>query len=208
MLGYRVRRLKDGVALGSEPGERRQLTVMFCDLVGSTPLAERSDPEEVREVMRAYQHACVTVITKFGGHVAKYLSDGMLVYFGYPIAHEDDAQRAVRTGLGILEVMRTLNAQLLAAEKIAKPLQVGRGIHTGLVVAGEMGGGEYREQMAIVGEAPNIAARLQEQATPDAVLISAATYQLVTGLLDCDPLGPKSLRGVSNPVRGGGESHF
>jgi len=173
---------------------------MFCDLVGSTPLAERSDPEEVREVMRAYQHACVTVITKFGGHVAKYLGDGMLVYFGYPIAHEDDAQRAVRTGLGILEVMRALNAQLLATQKIETSLQVRIGIHTGLVVAGEMGGGEYREQMTIVGEAPNIAARLQEQATPDAVLISAATYQLVTGLFDCDPLGPKSLRGVSNPV--------
>ena len=191
---------QSALAWGASPGERRQLTVMFCDLVGSTPLAERSDPEEVREVMRAYQHACVTVITKFGGHVAKYLGDGMLVYFGYPIAHEDEAQRAVRTGLGILEVMRTLNAQLLATEKIATPLQVRIGIHTGLVVAGEMGGGEYREQMAIVGEAPNIAARLQEQAAPDAVLISAATYQLVTGLFDCDPLGPKSLRGVSNPV--------
>jgi len=191
---------QSALAWGASPGERRQLTVMFCDLVGSTPLAERSDPEEVREVMRAYQHACVTVITKFGGHVAKYLGDGLLVYFGYPIAHEDDAQRAVRSGLGILDAMRILNAQLLPTGKIATPLQVRMGIHTGLVVAGEMGGGEYREQMAIVGEAPNIASRLQEHATPDTVVISAATYQLVLGLFECEALGPKSFRGVSNPV--------
>jgi predicted ATPase len=141
-----------------------------------------------------------TVITKFGGHVAKYLGDGLLVYFGYPLAHEDDAQRAVRTALGILEAMRTLNAQLLTTGKIAAALQVRMGIHTGLVVAGEMGGGDYREQMAIVGEAPNIAARLQEHATPDTVVISAATYQLVLGLFACEALGPKSFRGVSNAV--------
>ncbi|MEA2649052.1 MAG: hypothetical protein QOG61_1487, partial [Candidatus Binataceae bacterium] len=190
----------DASARGASPGERRQLTVMFCDLVGSTPLVEQGDPEEVREVMRAYQQTCVTVITKFGGHVAKYLGDGLLVYFGYPIAHEDDAQRAVSTGLGILEAMRTLNAQLLTTGKIAAALQVRMGIHTGLVVAGEMGGGDYREQMAIVGEAPNIAARLQEHATPDTVVISAATYQLVLGLFACEALGPKSFRGVSNPV--------
>ena len=96
----------DGSDVGA--GERRQLTVMFCDLVGSAPLAEQGDPEELREIMRAYQRVCVTVITKFDGHVAKYLGDGMLVYFGYPVAHEDDAQRAVRSGLGILEAMRTL----------------------------------------------------------------------------------------------------
>jgi class 3 adenylate cyclase/ribosomal protein L40E len=166
-------------------GERRQLTVMFCDLVGSTPLAERRDPEELREVMRAYQGACVTVITKFGGHVAKYLGDGLLVYFGYPIAHEDDAPRAVRSGLGILEAMKARNAQLLQFGKVSAALQVRMGIHTGLVVAGEMGGGEYREQMAIVGEAPNIAARLQEHATPDTVVISAATYQLVRSTERC-----------------------
>jgi class 3 adenylate cyclase len=173
---------------------------MFCDLVGSTPLAEQSDPEEVREIMRAYQGTCVTVITKFGGHVAKYLGDGLLVYFGYPIAHEDDAPRAARTGLGILDAMHALNVQLLQSGKVSASLQVRIGIHTGLVVAGEMGGGEYRERMAIVGEAPNIAARLQEHATPDTVMISAATYQLVLGLFECEALGPKSFRGISHPV--------
>jgi class 3 adenylate cyclase len=132
-----------GPARDASRGERRQLTVMFCDLVGSTPLAEQSDPEEVRELMRAYQGTCVTVITKFGGHVAKYLGDGLLVYFGYPIAHEDDAPRAVRTGLGILDAMQALNVQLLQSGKVSASLQVRIGIHTGLVVAGEMGGGEY-----------------------------------------------------------------
>jgi class 3 adenylate cyclase/tetratricopeptide (TPR) repeat protein len=188
------------LARGVSPGERRQLTVMFCDLVGSTPLAEQGDPEEVREIIQAYQRACVSIITKFGGHVAKYLGDGLLVYFGYPIAHEDDAQRAVRAGLGILQAMQGLNAQLRPTRKISASLQVRIGIHTGLVVAGEMGGGDYREQLAIVGEAPNIAARLQEHATPDTVVISAATYQLVPGLFECEALGPKSFRGVSNPV--------
>jgi class 3 adenylate cyclase len=134
---------QSALARGASPGERRQLTVMFCDLVGSTPLAERGDPEEVRELMRAYQGTCVTVITKFGGHVAKYLGDGLLVYFGYPIAHEDDAPRAVRTGLGILDAMQALNVQLLQSGKVSASLQVRIGIHTGLVVAGEMGGGEY-----------------------------------------------------------------
>ena len=175
-------------------GERRQLTVMFCDLVGSTALSEQLDPEELREVMQAYQHACVAVVTRFDGHVAKYLGDGLLVYFGYPTAHEDDAARAVRAGLGIVEAMQDLPRPNI---RLPHPLQVRVGIHTGLVVAGEMGSGEYREQLAIVGETPNIAARLQERAVPDSVVISPTTYHLVTGLFACQDLGPQPLKGLS-----------
>src|SRR5216684_6390653 len=114
-------------------GERRQLTVMFCDLVGSTVLSAQLDPEELREVVRAYQQMCAQVISRFDGHLAKYLGDGLLVYFGYPVAHEDDAQRAVRAGLGIVETMRE---SPLLNTRLQQPLQVRIGIHTGLVVAG------------------------------------------------------------------------
>src|SRR5205085_4187652 len=119
--------------------ERRQLTVLFCDLVDSTALAARLDPEELREVVRAYQETCAAVIQRFEGHIAQYLGDGLLVYFGYPLAHEDDAQRAVLTGLGIVEAMGALNSRLQAAYGVA--LAVRLGIHTGPVVVGEMGGG-------------------------------------------------------------------
>jgi class 3 adenylate cyclase/predicted ATPase len=181
----------------SPEAERRQLTVMFCDLVGSTSLSEQLDPEELRAVMQAYQRACVAVITHFDGHVAKYLGDGLLVYFGYPVAHEDDAPRAVRTGLGIVEAIQALP---LDNARLSHPLQVRIGIHTGLVVAGEMGSGEYREQLAIVGETPNIAARLQEKAEPNSVVISPATQQLVTGLFECQDLGLQTLKGISAPL--------
>jgi class 3 adenylate cyclase/tetratricopeptide (TPR) repeat protein len=181
----------------SDEGERRQLSVMFCDLVGSTPLSEQFDPEELRDLIRAYQHACSTVITQFKGHLAKYLGDGLLAYFGYPHAHEDDAQRAVRAALGIVAAMRTLNTE--RGNDVA--LKVRLGIHTGLVVVGEMGGGEFREQAAIVGDTPNTADRLQEIAEPDTAVISAATYQLVRGLFDCEPLGPRALKGLSTPVQ-------
>ena len=177
--------------------ERRQLTAMFCDVVGSTTLSEQLDPEELREVMQAYQHACVAVVTRFGGHVAKYLGDGLLVYFGYPIAHEDAAQRAVQAGLGIVEAIRELPLPNL---QLAHPLQVRIGIHTGLVVAGEMGSGEYRERLAIVGETPNIAARLQEKALPNSVVISPTTYWLGSGLFECQQLGPQTLKGISTPL--------
>src|SRR5262245_2102814 len=146
-------------------GERRQLTVMFCDLVGSTALSAQLDPEELQQVMRAYQDACVETIRRFEGHVAKYLGDGLLVYFGYPTAHEDDAARAVRAGLGIV---RTVPELLLPNIRLSQPLQVRISIHTGLVVAGEMGSGAYREQLAIVGETPNIAARLKRRPSPTA----------------------------------------
>jgi class 3 adenylate cyclase len=177
--------------------ERRQLTVMFCDVVGSTALSAQLDPEELRTVMQAYQQACVNVITRFDGHVAKYLGDGLLVYFGYPTAHEDDAVRAVRAGLGIVGTMPEL---LLPNIRLPHPLQVRIGIHTGLVVAGEMGSGEYREQLAIVGETPNIAARLQEHAQPNSVVISATTARLVAGLFECADLGPQLLKGLSTPL--------
>lgn len=174
--------------------ERRQLTVMFCDLVDSTTLSTQLDPEELREVMQTYQHACVDVITHFDGYVAKYLGDGLLVYFGYPTAHEDDAARAVRTSLGIIEALHNLTPQL------PQPLNIRIGIHTGLVVAGEMGSGAYREQLAVVGEAPNLAARIQGQAAADEVLISASTHRLVEGLFTCESRGQPELRGVATPL--------
>ena len=133
--------------------ERRQLTVLFCDLNDSTALARRLDPEEYREVVRAYQTTCTEVIQHFDGHVAQYLGDGLLVYYGYPQAHEDDAQRAIRTGLGILQALETLNIRL---DEHAVQLAARIGIHTGLVVVGEMGGAGRRERLAL--ETPNIAA--------------------------------------------------
>ncbi len=122
-------------------GERRQLTVMFCDLVGSTPLAERLDPEDLREVVRAYQETCAEVIQRFAGYIARYVGDALLVYFGYPAAHEDDAQRAVRAGLGIVAALPDLNTRLQqTVEVMHDPLRVRIGIHTGLVVVSELGG--------------------------------------------------------------------
>jgi len=170
-------------------GERRQLTVMFCDLVGSTALSARLDPEELREIVRVYQTTCAEVISRFGGYIAQYLGDGLLVYFGYPVAHEDGAQRAVRAGL---EIVAAVGA------RHAVPLQVRIGIHTGLVVVGEIGEGR-REQLAL-GETPNIAARLQGLAEPDTVVISAATHRLIEGFFVCQDLGPYPMKGVAAPV--------
>jgi TOMM system kinase/cyclase fusion protein len=177
--------------------ERRQLTVLFCDVVGSTALSAQLDPEDLREVMRAYQRTCAEVIQGFDGYIAQYLGDGLLVYFGYPQAHEDDAQRAVRAGLGIVEAMGTLNTQL-AQEKGVR-LAVRLGIHTGLVVVGEMGGGSRQEQLAL-GETPNVAARIQGLAAPDTVLVSTATYRLIAGFFECQDLGTPTLKGVTEPV--------
>jgi class 3 adenylate cyclase/predicted ATPase len=183
----------------SPEAERRQLTVMFCDLVGSTELAERLDPEDMRGVLRAYQEACAASVGRFEGHVAKYMGDGMLVYFGYPQAHEDDARRAVSAGLGIVEGVEGLSQRLGEGSDVELGVRVG--IHTGLVVVGEMGGGGTREAEAIVGETPNVAARLEDLAEPNSVAISAATHGLVEGLFECDDLGPQRLKGVSEPVR-------
>src|SRR5215510_9461577 len=137
--------------------ERRQLTVMFCDLVDSTKLSSQLDPEVYRDVVRAYQSACTEVIQRYDGHIAQLLGDGLLVYFGYPQAHEDDAQRAVRTGSGILDAMGDLNQRLQRERGIQ--LSVHIGAHTGLVVVGEMGEHGRQEQLAL-GETPNIAARI------------------------------------------------
>jgi TOMM system kinase/cyclase fusion protein len=184
-------------AAGMADAERRQLTVMFCDLVGSTPLSERLDPEELRQVVRAYQTACAAVIQRFDGYIAQHLGDGLLVYFGYPQAHEDDAQRAVRAGLGMLEAMGTLNTRLMQDKGLRLAIRVG--IHTGLVVVGEMGGGGRQEQLAL-GDTPNVAARLQGLAVPDSVVMSEATSRLVQGYFTTEALGRQSLRGVATPV--------
>jgi class 3 adenylate cyclase len=177
--------------------ERRQLTVMFCDLVDSTTLSSQLDPEEYREVVRAYQQVCAEVITRFDGHIAQYLGDGLLVYFGYPQAHEDDAQRAVRTGLRILDAIGDLNRRLQRAQGIQLALHLG--IHTGLVVIGAMGGQGRQEQLAL-GEVPNIASRIEGLAAPNTVAISEATYHLVQGYFDYEALGAQTLRGVAQPL--------
>jgi class 3 adenylate cyclase/predicted ATPase len=173
--------------------ERRQLTVLFCDLVESTALASQLDPEEWREVVRVYQETCAKVVARFEGHIAQYLGDGLLVYFGYPRAHEDDAQRAVRAGLGIVEAMGRLNTRLKQERGVH--LGVRLGIHTGLVVVGEVGGGTRQEQLAL-GETPNVAARLQGMAAPNTLVISAATFQLLGGFFACQALGTQLLKGV------------
>jgi class 3 adenylate cyclase/predicted ATPase len=177
--------------------ERRQLTVLFCDLVDSTVLASQLDPEELREVVRAYQEACAKVIARFEGHIAQYLGDGLLVYFGYPLAHEDDAQRAVRAGLGIIEALGQLNTRL--AQERGVHLAVRLGIHTGLVVVGEVGGGTRQEQLAL-GETPNLAARLQGIAAPNTLVVSAATVQLLGGFFTYQSLGTSVLKGLAQPV--------
>ena len=177
--------------------ERRQLTVLFCDLVDSTGLASQLDPEELREVVRAYQETCAKVIARFEGHIAQYLGDGLLVYFGYPQAHEDDAQRAVRAGLGIVEALGQLNTRLEQERGVR--LAVRLGIHTGLVVVGELGSGTRQEQLAL-GETPNLAARLQGIAAPDTVVISAVAFQLLGGFFACQSLGTPLLRGVAQPL--------
>jgi class 3 adenylate cyclase/predicted ATPase len=181
----------------SADAERRQLTVLFCDLVDSTVLSSQLDPEDLREVVRAYQDTCAKVIARFEGHIAQYLGDGLLVYFGYPLAHEDDAQRAVRAGLGIVEALGQLSTHL--GQERGVHLAVRLGIHTGLVVVGDVGGGARQEQLAL-GETPNLAARLQGLAAPNTLVISAATFQLLGGFFACQPLGTPLLKGLAQPL--------
>jgi class 3 adenylate cyclase len=149
-------------------------------------------------VVRAYQATCAEVIERFGGHIAQYLGDGLMVYFGYPRAHEDDAQRAVRSGLGMVEAVGVLNTRL--EREYGVRLAVRLGIHTGLVVIGAVGSGGRQEQLAL-GETPNIAARLQGLAAPDTVVISAATEHLIHGYFVCQPLGAPALKGVTVPLQ-------
>ena len=174
------------------------MTVMFCDLVGSTRLAEELDPEDLRDVLVAYQSVCSRAIERCGGHTAKYMGDGLLVYFGYPQAHEDDPQRAVRAGLGILEGLAELNQQLEVRFGVALHGRIG--VHTGLVVAGEMGAGDTREEHAIVGETPNIAARIEAVAEADSIAISGVTQRLIAGYFETDALGQLPLRGVTRSI--------
>lgn len=184
-----------GPQAGEPEAERRQITVLFCDLVESTPLSQRLDPEELRDLVRAYQQAGAEAFERFGGHIAQYLGDGMLVYFGYPAAHEDGARRAVDAALELLRAIEPLNARLHPAE----PIAIRIGIDTGLVVVGEMGGGARRERLAL-GETPNLAARLQGLAAPNTVVIGAVTQRLVQGFFISEPLGPQSLKGIAQPV--------
>src|SRR5712691_2320597 len=194
-------RVQKSLESRQDVAERRQLTVMFCDLVGSTALSAQLDPEELREVVRAYQETCATVIRRYDGHIAQHLGDGVLVYFGYPAAHEDDAQRAVRAGLEIIQALQQRNAQMqptVGAHSCA-PLQVRVGIHTGLVVVGEIGSSDKREILAL-GETPNLAARLQGLAEPDTAAISVATHRLVQGFFTFRSLGSHILKGISTTM--------
>ena len=174
------------------------MTVMFCDIVESTPMTQTIDPEDLREVLSDYQHACARAIERFGGHIARYAGDGLVVYFGYPKAREDSAHGAVHAGLGILDELRPLSAQL--TERHGFALNVRIGIHTGLVVAGDMGTETTRDQLAIVGDTPHIAARLESMAAPGTVVISDATRALTEGFFEIESLGPQALRGVARPV--------
>ncbi len=174
------------------PAERRQLTVFFVDLVGSSSLSETWDPEELRELYSQYQGVCSDVIQRYEGHVAQYLGDGILAYFGYPKAHEDDPVRALQSGLDILEGLEGVSVR-------GQRPRVRIGIHTGLVVIGEVGTGQRKEQLAL-GEAPNIAARLQAEALPDSVVISDATRKLVSGHFDLEDRGSHTLKGISRPM--------
>ena len=186
--------------------ERRQLTVMFCDLVGSTALSTQLDPEDLREVVQKYQQTCAEVIQRHEGYIAQYLGDGLLVYFGYPAAHEDDARRAVRTGLEIITTLQKQVPSPLVGEGQGEGAtgkdessQVRIGIHTGLVVVGEIGTSEKRELLAL-GETPNIAARVQGLAEPNTVIISAATQRLVEGQFESQPFGSHMLKGIETPI--------
>ncbi len=174
--------------------ERRQLTVMFCDLVGSTDLSTRLDPEDLRHVVRAYQQTCATAIEHFDGHIAQYHGDGLLVYFGFPRVHEDSPRRAVRAGLGILAAMRSLNDRLTTEIDVALAVRIG--IHTGLVVVGEVGTGGRSEQLAL-GETPKLAAGIQELAGPDTLVVSRETLSLAAGFFTSRDLGTHRVKGAT-----------
>jgi len=176
-----------------DTAERRQVTVMFSDLVGSTALSASMDPEDLREVISAYQKTVTETVSRFGGFIAKYMGDGVLIYFGYPRAHEDDAERAVRAGLQLIAAVSAL--------KMAVPLQTRIGIATGLVVVGDLVGSGVAQEHGIVGETPNLAARLQALAGPNMVVIAEGTRRLLGNLFEFDDLGAKDLKGIAGSVR-------
>jgi class 3 adenylate cyclase/predicted ATPase len=210
VLGGHRRRLLDAIAalaaavpavktatprgtLATADAERRQLTVMFCDLVGSTALAARLDPEDLREVIAAYHRAVTGIVVGFDGFVAKYMGDGVLIYFGYPRAHEDNAERVVRAGLAVIEAVGRLDV------KSAK-LQARVGIATGLVVVGDLIGEGSAQEQSVVGETPNLAARLQALAEPNTVIIAAGTRRLLGALFEYRHLGAVEVKGIAGPV--------
>jgi class 3 adenylate cyclase/predicted ATPase/tRNA A37 threonylcarbamoyladenosine biosynthesis protein TsaE len=183
-------------SLASQPqdaAERRQVTVMFCDLVGSTALSARMDPEDLREVLSAYQRCATETVRRFGGFVARYMGDGVLVYFGYPEAHEDDAEEAVRAGLELIAAVTALNSPVAMQTRI--------GIATGMVVVGDLIGWGDAEERGIVGGTPNLAARLQGIAEPNMVVIAEDTRKLVGNLFELQDLGARDLKGITGPVR-------
>jgi class 3 adenylate cyclase len=171
--------------------ERRQLTVMFCDLVGSTPLSMRYDAEDLREVIGAYHRCVADTVTRFAGFVAKYMGDGVLIYFGYPEAHEDDAERAVKAGLAVIDAVGRLATP--------EPLNVRLGIATGLVVVGDLLGEGSAQERGVVGETPNLAARLQGLAAPGAIVIGDSTRRQIGALFELGDLGPQPLAGFAEP---------
>jgi class 3 adenylate cyclase/tetratricopeptide (TPR) repeat protein len=177
----------------ADTAERRQVTVMFSDLVGSTALAARMDPEDLRELISAYKKCVAEAVHRFGGFVAQYLGDGVLVYFGYPEAHEDDAERAVRAGLDVIAA--------LSALRTSASLQTRIGIATGLVVVGDLTGSGNAQERGIIGETPNLAARLQAIAEPNTVLVAETTRRLLGNLFELRDVGARSLKGIAEPVR-------
>ena len=209
-FGHRKRLLKAIARLGTPPAistapnvaitrsavsaERRELTVMFCDLVGSTALSGRLDPEDLRNVITGYQNAAAGAVTRFQGHVAKYMGDGILCYFGWPNAHEDDAERAVRASFAIMTAMRDLRTP--AGEFLSARI----GIATGLVVVGDLIGAGAAQEEAVVGETPNLAARLQGLANPGEIILSEATGRLLGGVFVVADLGRQSLKGIGEAV--------
>src|ERR1700732_572603 len=174
--------------------ERRQLTIMFCDLVGSTALAARLDPEDLREVIGAYHAAVADEVGQFGGFVARYMGDGVLIYFGYPHAHEDDAEQALRAGLALVERVGSLQPR-------ATKLTVRVGVATGVVVVGDLIGEGSAQEQSLVGEAPTLAARWQARAEPDSVVIAAGTRRLVGDLFEYRDLGAVEVKGIAGPVQ-------
>ena len=196
--GARLEPTRETAAELPKTAERRQITVLFCDLVGSTDLSGRLDPEELRDVVREYQEACVGVVQRFEGYVAQYLGDGLLIYFGFPQAHEDDVQRGIHTGLGIVAAVAELSERL--EEERGLSLAVRLGLHTGEVVAGEVGAGERREQLAL-GQTPNIAARLQGLAEPGTLMVSEEARHLAGGHFTFAPRGEHAVKGVHRPLK-------
>src|SRR5690242_12092118 len=189
-----------GTAVPTTPGapaqldaERRQLTVMFCDVVGSTALSTRHDPEDLRELIGGYHRAVADTVVRFDGFVAKYMGDGVLIYFGYPQAHEDDAERAVHAALAVIEAVGRLRAR--------EDLRVRLGIATGLAVVGDLIGEGAAQERGVVGQTPNLAARLQGLATPNTLVIAEATRRQIGELFDLEDLGPQQLAGFAEPQR-------